>query len=373
MQIDPDQYETMSSSKFLLPSPSPTAVPSPNSSKKRATSNLHKSFSSESLNTTLKYATEKTPANFPMVTVTDYHATHPEEVSVKSGCIVSALYKAGKYLFVRTSDNNTGFLPASAVRPLYSRSEFRTSSDKIYENVPACHGSSAISDSLRRYNHSSSCPSVVQSSCSNRCCRPQIFCNTHCRPQGFCNIHCHDNEPPYMERPMPVSRSQQQRHVCTRSSPRSDGNIDTSFDSCYSSSSGFSSSSHTEDYASQEYYSIRKLSPRYGCSGSQQSQAHCDCRTENDICTPTEKHIKPRQSAFKAKKGARLTVIFDFQRRFGGDISVNSHEVVTYLAGDGADWLWIRRSDGQEGFIPRNCVANLEALNLDPYSRTTYL
>ena len=360
-QIDPNQYETMSSSQFLPPRPSPTAVPFPNGSKIRANRNLHKSFSSESLLDTLKYATEKTPANLPMVTVTDYHATHPEEVSVKSGCIVSALYKAGKYLFVRTSDNNTGFIPASAVRPLYSRSEFRTSSDKIYENVPARHGSSAISDS--RYPYSSSCPSVVQSSCSNRCCRPQMFCNTH----------CHDNEPLCVECPMPAIRSQQQRHVCTRSSLRSDGNIDTSFDSCYSSSSGFSSSSHTEGYASQEYYSIRKLSPRYGCSGNQQSQAHYDCTTENDICTPTEKHIKPRRSAFKAKKGARLTVIFDFQRRFGGDISVNSHEVVTYLADDGADWLWIRRSDGQEGFIPRNCVANLEALNLDPYSRTTYL
>ena len=368
MQIDPDQYETMSSSQFLPTRPSPTTVPSPNGSKKRANSNLHKSFSSESLLATIKYATEKTPANLPMVTVTDYHSTHPEEVSVKSGCIVSALYKTGKYLFVRTSDNNTGFLPVSVVRPLYSRSE--TSSDKIYENVAARHGSSAISDS--RYHYSSSCPSVVQSSCSNRCCRPQILCNTHCRPQIICNTHCHDNEPSYVEFPMPALRSQQQRHVPTISCPRSDGSIDTSFDSCYSSSSGISSSSH-ECHDSQEYYSLRKPIPRYGCSGNKQSQAHYDCRTENDICTPTEKHIKSRRSAFKAKKGARLTVIFDFQRRFGGDISVNSHEVVTYLADDGADWLWIRRSDGQEGFIPRNCVANLEALNLDPYSRTTYL
>ena len=321
----------------------PATVRQPSTGQKTTNTNkLHKSFSSESLLATLKYATAKTPANLPMVSVTDYHSTHPEEVSVNSGCIVSALYKTGKYLFVRTSDNNTGFLPVSVVRPLYSKSELITSSDKTYQNLP----------------HTKTRMTVHAGS--------QKRCNSH---GEYCDNLCCNNVCSCIKHRLPESRS---HNTSGKGYSRRFGSFDSSFDSCYSSSSATSSSSLSDNIVRCNSTCQTALC-RNECVHNKYT---CASSIRNPIPTASENHPSrtyPKQPSFKAKKGARLTVIFDFQRRFGGDISVNSHEVVTYLADDGADWLWIRRSDGQEGFIPRNCVANLEALNLDPYSRTTYL
>ena len=74
-----------------------------------------------------------------------------------------------------------------------------------------------------------------------------------------------------------------------------------------------------------------------------------------------------------AARQPRLTALFDYVRESVYDVDLRKQEVVTLLDGSNGDWLWVRKHNGQVGYIPSNYVVNLEALNLDPHTKTTYL
>ena len=83
--------------------------------------------------------------------------------------------------------------------------------------------------------------------------------------------------------------------------------------------------------------------------------------------------ISEVSSVFTKCEGPRLTVLFDYRAQDENDVSVRQNDIVTLLNDDDEDWLWIRTDKGDEGFIPRIYAVNLEALNLDPRAKTTYL
>ena len=70
---------------------------------------------------------------------------------------------------------------------------------------------------------------------------------------------------------------------------------------------------------------------------------------------------------------AAVVVLFDFDAVDEHDVSVCQHDVVTLLCEEDPDWLWVRRHDGAEGFIPRAYASDLNALILDPSVKSTYL
>ena len=335
------------------------------------------------LNDTLNSSTKSTPANLPMIAVRDYRptSTQLDGVSVRSGTIVSALYKTGKFLFVRTPDNNTGFLPSSVVRPLSSMSDIRNPLENTYQNLPKRPTRSVTFVSPGNYSNSSSCAYASPGQCHCHSC-----VDNHCRgPPVVDSRLCNSTCPCCVESPintLMASKNQHRNNKATES--RKNGSFDdSSFDSCYSSSdaSGNSNTALDEAFISKRCDSCDKKThplqrtPLSHC-GSFHHQCCCSpCHPgmRNSTYTISDHERYRRRRFLSTQRGARLTVIFDFQGHFDGDISVRRQDVVTLLDDDGPDWLWIRRSDGKEGFIPRAYAVNLEALNLDPYCRTTYL
>ena len=74
-----------------------------------------------------------------------------------------------------------------------------------------------------------------------------------------------------------------------------------------------------------------------------------------------------------SKRLPRLTALFDYAKQSAYDIELCKQEVVTLLEEQNGDWLWVRKENGGVGYIPSSYVVNLEALNLDPHTKTTYL
>ena len=95
-------------------------------------------------------------------------------------------------------------------------------------------------------------------------------------------------------------------------------------------------------------------------SVSESSDSIKKCRTRNSS----------RDTPASSK---RLTVLFSYKALNYDDVSVRSQDVVTLIDDRAGDWLWVRIPRGKEGYIPKSCTVDLEALNLDPCTKTTYL
>ena len=78
-------------------------------------------------------------------------------------------------------------------------------------------------------------------------------------------------------------------------------------------------------------------------------------------------------SLSSSEKGANLTVLFDYSQTSSHDLSLKKQDIVTLLYDKHDMWYWVRNRDGVEGYVPKNYVVNLEKLNLDPATKTTYL
>lgn len=48
----------------------------------------------------------------------------------------------------------------------------------------------------------------------------------------------------------------------------------------------------------------------------------------------------------------RFIALYKFTARDENDVNVERGEILTVLNKDDSDWLFVRRSDGQEGFVP---------------------
>jgi hypothetical protein len=57
---------------------------------------------------------------------------------------------------------------------------------------------------------------------------------------------------------------------------------------------------------------------------------------------------------FKKRYQGSVTVLYDFNSRSEDEISVQAGQTVMLLNKEDANWVWVRRFDGEEGFIPAN-------------------
>ncbi len=83
--------------------------------------------------------------------------------------------------------------------------------------------------------------------------------------------------------------------------------------------------------------------------------------------------ISDLSSVFTKTEGPQLTILFDYTAQDENDVTVLNNEIVTLLNDEDEDWIWVKTNKGKEGFIPRIYAINLEALDLDPREKTTYL
>lgn len=72
---------------------------------------------------------------------------------------------------------------------------------------------------------------------------------------------------------------------------------------------------------------------------------------------------KAQVTHFRKFENEAVVVVFDFRAADENDLDVRRGEVVTVLNRDDADWWWVLRSDGKEGFIPSSYVS-IEAVRL---------
>ena len=340
----------------------------------------------EVLDDTLTSASVTTPANLPMVVIRDYNPTscQYDGVKVTSGTVVSALYKTGKYLFVRTPENLTGFLPSSIVRPLCSLKDIKSAVDiNLYQNLPKQPNRNVKFVSPGRCSTTSSCGYVVAGQCHCHACM-DVSSQSYRAPNmydprlhsTFCSCCSVDSRVSTLRSNTGLSfHSTTRSNYVTRNPKRRQSRRDSSFDSCYASSE-MSSSSSDDGSSSKRYTPCTKT--RSG-TGTNQCSRYQGCippsawnvhASSTPMCSSERPHKRRPTSSLR---GTRLTVIFDFNGHYESDLSVMRQDVVTLLDEEGMDWLWVRRCDGKEGFIPRSYTVNLEALNLDPHCRTTYL
>ena len=110
--------------------------------------------------------------------------------------------------------------------------------------------------------------------------------------------------------------------------------------------------------------------------------SYCHKRSPNNMFHKTQSiHPSICGSSHIAKKSRtqipssykRLTVLFSYRAVNPEDVTVTAHDVVTLLDDRAGDWLWVRTHRGNKGYIPKSCTVDLEALNLDPRTKTTYL
>ena len=67
----------------------------------------------------------------------------------------------------------------------------------------------------------------------------------------------------------------------------------------------------------------------------------------------------PEILPFAKRDQGKWLVLFPYDVIHESDIRVTSGEVVTRLNSDDNSWLWVRRSDGTEGFVPKIVLCKL--------------
>jgi hypothetical protein len=66
-----------------------------------------------------------------------------------------------------------------------------------------------------------------------------------------------------------------------------------------------------------------------------------------------------------------LKVLFDYEASHFDDVSVRQHEIVT-SSDHGQGWIWISRTNGEQGYIPKTFVVDLTTYNSRYFSWTSY-
>ncbi|UYV76698.1 hypothetical protein LAZ67_14001797 [Cordylochernes scorpioides] len=85
------------------------------------------------------------------------------------------------------------------------------------------------------------------------------------------------------------------------------------------------------------------------------------------------KNVPDIHPFFKDPSGVKYIVLYTFIARDENDVSVERGEFVTVLNREDPDWLWILRSDGQEGFVPSGFVCPANVLEVEPcYNNLLY-
>ena len=106
-----------------------------------------------------------------------------------------------------------------------------------------------------------------------------------------------------------------------------------------------------------------------------EATTHSSC-TRLYLCDNVEIYSSLREVCcdnHSSNRPTTLTILFDYDALDENDVTVRQHDTVTLLFEDDPDWLWVRKHDGAQGFIPRSYASDLNALQLEPGMKSTYL
>ena len=90
-----------------------------------------------------------------------------------------------------------------------------------------------------------------------------------------------------------------------------------------------------------------------------------------DLFAPKSSNQTYDARQFKKQPYGRYVVVFDFEAVDENDITVESREIVTVLNMEDPDWYWVKRGNGEEGFVPRSFICpfpsdlNLNSVGMD--------
>jgi hypothetical protein len=319
------------------------------------------------------------------------------DVRVQASSVVNALYKRGQWLFVKTADELTGFIPYQNTEPVYLKKSENFSQQFPEERTNSTRSvrTSSARDSLQNL-------------------RPLSDLDNH-RTQRQ-NIHAAKTRTSFNES-IDSTRGSLSNASITSNNMDNNGNLTKVYNNHQNSNmkqlqprlresvDSARGPSPDDSFSSSRLFpcadSIRTTSKQIfeiyqdrGNAFKQHSNASfISCRTFASSDRPTmldsSPTSKPESLACalsfdklsqtntsvcfsESVEPLELTMLFDFEARCENEVTVYQNDVVTVLNDDNEDWYWVRTEDGSEGFIPSNFTVNLQVFNLDPHAKTTY-
>ncbi|KAL8599108.1 hypothetical protein ACOMHN_007824 [Nucella lapillus] len=154
---------------------------------------------------------------------------------------------------------------------------------------------------------------------------------------------------PALSKRVPPTPLSQTRRVLPPGGTDDEGNDGDQSNSPTNSSSqvgGFPDASMPEEDSREA--PLQASAPASDCEGQQGSNASDqEGRNRADVLP------------FERRAQGKRVVMFSYDVQQESDVRVTSGEVVTLFNADDKDWLWIRRSGGGEGFVPRRFLCRL--------------
>lgn len=275
--------------------------------------------STTELDNCLSEANCRLPANIPVIVADEHTPKTEREVTVQQGTIVNSLYKSGKWVFVKTPEDKSGYIPMNCLRPIgaKSRGVCREMSPEVNQT-----GQGELSKNQTGQN--------------------KVSNSWKSRPKDSLKVTLNSS----------ISGSDSSFSADTTLLATDSSFADSAFSETCSFLSARSNTSLNRDSRSSLRTGVY-FSPKKSLNDLYRNYCTSSCKMEDKMYS--------------------LTVVFDYKALNYDDVSVSSQEVVTSSQEDDSDWVWVKKSNGQEGYIPRACTVNLGLLNLDPHTRTTYL
>lgn len=324
----------------------------------------------------LEKAHTLSPANLPMMVIQSYKPanswTAEDEVEVKVGQVVHALYKQQDWVYIKTNTGKIGFVPYRAIQFFENKGSRKPSKDNDLKCI--CNGQDMNTLNKRTKRSESSLKQVStvrfqdvkqgknsKSSLMDESV-DQIYnemfvdsaYSSHQEDDFSNSLWCYEDE----------SGSKRFYYYDDFDLVKPNKSTD-SVDSAY----------HTLDRKHKKNGKNSSKDVRMSRIVSETSICKMSPGTRDKIMVRSDlsvSQLELQDNFSKCYTGPNVTIIFDYKACNENDISVRHNDVVTLLNDDDPHWLWVMRDDGEEGFVPRNFVVNLQALNIDPRAKTTY-
>ena len=381
-------------------------------------SNLHQKLASCSTDN---------PANIPMV-VRESFLPDNDMVPVRKGMMVNALYQENEWIYVKTAQDMTGFVPVNCLAPIGIKPKLKHFAQQFpnefdYRTYQSCQSKSAFY--VVRPNNTSQSKQgphketeghnngeiSSDSSLISKALKPvksstltdlhhvhsSTFCDQSIKYDASCNngctVQCHMKQ-------NKCNRNSNKVHPFTRTiretaryllqdyylktidvnnnaaNTKQDTSSDTSCIRWCPSNSPIKEESPEDIVLLAE--SRRQKAKDIYFAHDISSVGYFDSEVKSLHTSPIlnlsfASERSDVSSVFTKSEGPQLTVLFDYIAQDENDVTVHNHDVVTLLNNEDTDWIYVRTERGKEGFIPSMYAVNLGALNLEPNARTTYL
>ena len=325
------------------------------------------------------------PANLPLIVLKAYCPsddwTAKDEAKVDTGMVVNGLYKQGGWVFVRTPLEKSGFIPFSFTEPLgvKENKDFAQQWPEPKESKSKSQ-SQSLSQSQKHRNDSELCDEGISTTFNPGFTSSKLeSISVHTLPDSSFTEETLTNT--IIET---LNTTCQTDSFKTKSSngkglrlmPKNCSNVRIGTDDSVSfQSSGKDTKKDTAKLGRYKKNDQHHRGPRMVHYGSGISSMRARWRDPVMLqSTLSLSQLDKTDNSFaKDYSGPKFTVLFDYSAENENDLTVKCQDVVRVLNEDDDDWIYVRSRDGQEGFIPRSYAVNLNLLNLDPHTRTTYL